>query len=132
MRFHAANMEVVIRLWRLLVRIGPGEADAGGAAADACRLEHRDVCPGLSQPKGDPSAHRPSPYHDHLRHGRLLNFDSDYGCLLAADLERILAPSNAFGICSHRAANRSRRETADGHPSTCVSRNSLRNFPSGS
>src|SRR5216684_9141803 len=68
-RFHAADVEVVIGLWRLLVRIGPGEADAGRAAADARRLEHGDVCPGLSQPKGDRGAHHPGTDHDHLRHG---------------------------------------------------------------
>src|SRR6202040_3579299 len=68
-RFHAADIKVVIRLWRLLVRIGPGEADAGRAAAEACPPEHGDVCPGLSQPISDRGTHHPSADHDHLRHG---------------------------------------------------------------
>lgn len=117
MRFHAADIEVVIRLWRLPVRIGPGEADAGRAAADAGRLEHGNVCPGLSQPKGDRGAHHPSADHDHLRHGRLLNFRRIMAChhravarrrhhrgnvlalryFLAEDLECILTQSHAVG-----------------------------------
>src|SRR4029077_16173190 len=77
-RFHAADIEVVIRLWRLLVRIGPGEADAGRAAADARRLEHGDVRPSLGQPISHRGAHHPGADHDHLRHGRLL-MHTDYG-----------------------------------------------------
>ena len=61
MRFQAADIQVVIRLWRLLVCIGPGEADAGRAAADACRLEHGNVCPGLSQPKATEAPITPAP-----------------------------------------------------------------------
>src|SRR5260370_19299616 len=40
MRFHAADIEVVIRLWRLLVRIGPGEADAGRATGAETWMPH--------------------------------------------------------------------------------------------
>jgi hypothetical protein len=38
MRLHAGDIEIVIGFRRLFVRIGPGEADAGGAAADARRF----------------------------------------------------------------------------------------------
>ena len=72
MRLHAADVQVVIRLRRLPVRIGPGEADAGGAAADACRLQHGDVRAGLCQPIGDRGAHHAGSDHDHLRHAFLL------------------------------------------------------------
>src|SRR6476659_1228495 len=98
MRLHAGNIEVVVRLWRLLVSIGPGEADAGSPAADACRLEDGNVCPGLSQPKGDRCAHHPSADHDHLRHRCLLNFNTDYGTPPCAIARWASAPGEPSGI----------------------------------
>src|SRR5260370_9054535 len=66
-RFHAADIEVVIRFWRLLVRVGPGEADAGRAAAASPRLEHRDFRPALTRPHGTRGAHHPRADPAHLR-----------------------------------------------------------------
>src|SRR5437868_7069106 len=78
MRLHAGDIQIMIGFRRLLVRVGPGEADAGGAAADACRFQNRNGRAGLSQPIRDRGAYHASADHYRLNHLRLLWFTTDY------------------------------------------------------
>src|SRR3954453_11153311 len=73
MRFHAGHVQVVIRLWRLPMRIGPGEAGAGCAAARACRFQYRDLRTGLRQSIRNRRADHAGPDHDDLCHTFLLS-----------------------------------------------------------
>ncbi len=68
MRLHAGDVEIVIRFRRLVVGVGPGEADARRAAADARRFQHRDGCARLRQPERDRGAHHPGADHHDLCH----------------------------------------------------------------
>src|SRR5271166_1912886 len=82
MRLHPADIQIVIGLRRLFVRVGPGEANAGGAAADARRFQHRNRRAGLSQPIGDRGAHHAGADHYRLNHLPLLWCKMDYGTRL--------------------------------------------------
>src|SRR6266446_3534803 len=79
MRLHAGDIQIVIGLRRLFVRVGPREANAGGAAADAHRFQYRYSRAGLSQPIRDRGAHDAGADHYRLNHLRLLWFKMDYG-----------------------------------------------------
>src|SRR5580704_14488566 len=76
MRLHAGDIQIVIGFRRLFVRVGRGDANAGGAAADARGLQHRNSCAGLSQPIRDRSAHHAGADHDSPNHLRLLLYPS--------------------------------------------------------
>jgi len=68
MRLHAGNIQIVIGLRRFVVRVGPCEADAGGASADAESFQHRNSRPSLSQPVCDRGAQRTGTDHYRLNH----------------------------------------------------------------
>ena len=67
-RLHAGDVQVVIGARFLIVRIGPGEAARGRAAADAARLQHRHRRTRRCEAVGDRGAHHTGANHNNSRH----------------------------------------------------------------
>ena len=77
MRLHAGDVQIVIGLRRLFVRVGPGKAAAGSAATDARRFQHRNSRTGLRQPIRDRGAHHAGADHYRSNHSRSRHY---YDC----------------------------------------------------